>query len=400
MAVFLRWTYLVVMAAASVSTARAAGPDHWVGTWATAPVMVVNPKGGVGTEDETLREVVRVSLGGAMMRVVLTNEFGTGPLTIGAVHVALRVNGSEVKLASANALTFGGQTSVTIPAGAKVVSDPAALKVPALADLAISIFVPKQAIAQITQHTGAWQTNYVVPGDHVGDKVLDGAKDVTAWRFLKGVDVLASAQSGAIVALGDSITDGTQSTRDANARWPDVLAARLQGNKKTAMLGVLNLGISGNRLLHDITGPGALMRFDRDVLGQSGVKYLVVLEGINDIGKTAKPLKADDPVTTEQLLFALGQLIEMAHAHGIKVIGATLLPYSGAEYASAEGEAMRQAENAFIRSGKFDGVIDFDKAMSDAGMMRPAEDSGDHLHPNDAGYKAMGEAVDLRLFGK
>jgi lysophospholipase L1-like esterase len=394
---------LMSFIAGAPQMSRAAAPDHWVGTWAASPMSAPNDKGVAGVTDETLRQIVHVSLGGSMVRVILTNEFGTDPLTIGAAHVALRATGSEIQLASANALTFNGQPGVMIPPGALAVSDPIALKLPPLTDLAISIFIPAQSIQLITQHSSASQTNYIVEGNHTGDKTLDGTKEFASWRFVKGVEVMASGSAGAVVTFGDSITDGAASTRNANARWPDVLAARLQADKKTAGIGVLNEGIGGNRLLHDITGPSALARFDRDVLSHSGVRYLIILEGINDIGRTAQPTKPGDGVTTPQLLFALQQLIDRAHAHGIKVFGATLTPFVGAKYASPEGQAMREAENAFIRSGKFDGIIDFDKATLDPAnptQFLPADESGDHLHPNDAGYKVMGNSIDLKLFEK
>ncbi|HZL29304.1 MAG TPA: SGNH/GDSL hydrolase family protein [Acidobacteriaceae bacterium] len=392
----------VMMFVAAIPAASfAATPDHWVGTWATSPMGASNEKGVVGTTDATLREIVHVSLGGSTVRVVFTNEFGTDPLTIGAASIALAPKGSDVQ--STTALAFHGAASVTIPPGALVLSDPIALNLPALSDLAISLFLPAQAITSITQHGAAYQTNWMVEGNHVADKSLDGASKFGSWRFVKGVEVLASANGGAIVAFGDSITDGAHSTLDTNSRWPDVLAARLHADKKTAGLAVLNEGIGGNRLLHDIAGPSALARFDRDVLGQSGVRYLIVLEGINDIGRTAQPLRPGDPVTTPQILMALQQIIDRAHAHGIKVYGATLTPYHSAKYASADGETMRAAENSFIRSGKFDGVIDFDKATQDPANpleFLPADDSGDHLHPNDAGYKVMGDSIDLKLFEK
>jgi len=382
---------------------RAAAPDHWVGTWAASPMSVPNDKVDVGAADQTLREIVHVSLGGSRVRVVFTNEFGTEPLTIGAAHMALRASGSEIQLPTANALTFNGQPSVTIPPGALALSDPASFNLPALTDVAISIFIPKQQIAQITQHSLGMQTNYVVDGNHVGDKTLDAPKEFVAWRFVKGIDVMASAASGAVVTLGDSITDGARSTPDTNGRWPNVLATRLQANKKTAKISVLNAGISGNRLLKEVTGPSALARFDRDVLALSGVRYLIVLEGINDIGRTAQPVLPGDPTTTTEILFALQQIIDRAHAHGIKVFGATLTPYQGAKYDSPEGETMRTAENEFIRSGKFDGVIDFDKATQDPANPKqflPVNESGDHLHPANPGYKVMGDSIDLKMFEK
>ena len=381
----------------------ASSPDHWVGTWSASPLAELNDKAEIGATDMTLRQIVHVSIGGSSVRIVLTNEFGTEPLTIGAAHIALRATGADIQLTTANALSFGGQAAVVIPPGALVMSDPVALKLPAFGDLAISLYIPAQPMAQMTQHASAFQTNYAADGNHVGEKTLDSPKEFFSWRFIKGVEVMAPAASSAIVTLGDSITDGALSTRDANARWPDILAQRLQANKKTATIAVLNEGIGGNRLLNEGAGPSALARFDRDVLGHSGVRYLIVLEGINDIGRTSQPNKPGDPVTSAQMLFALQQIIDRAHAHGIKVYGATLTPYGSARYASPEGAVMREAENAFIRSGKFDGVIDFDKATQDPANPKeflPANDSGDHLHPKDAGYKVMGDSIDLKLFEK
>jgi lysophospholipase L1-like esterase len=392
-----------------IPSATAATPDHWVGTWATSPFAAANrpdPSGNTqyGAADITLREIVHVSIGGPIVRIVLSNEFGLEPLTIGAAHIALSAGKGEINLVSANALTFGGRPSVTIPPGAMVVSDPADLKLPAFADLAVSLFIPAQPIQQISQHGFADQTSYMVPGNAIGAKTLESPKEIYSWPFLKGIDVKVGGNSASIVTLGDSITDGAHSTRDANARWPDILAHRLQANKKTAELGILNQGIGGNRILHDTTGPSALARFDRDVLAQAGVKYLVIMESINDIGHATDPAKPYDVITAEDLIFGIGQLAERAHTHGIKVIGATLTPFVGAKYQSPAGEEMRQAVNKWIRtSNQFDGVIDFDKVTTDPthpGMFLPLDDSGDHLHPGDAGYKAMGESIDLNLFTK
>jgi lysophospholipase L1-like esterase len=282
-----------------------------------------------------------------------------------------------------------------------VVSDPADLKLPALANLAVSLFLPAQPIQQISQHSFADQTSYTAPGNVVGAKTLESPTEIDTWPFLKGVDVRASGNSAAIVTFGDSITDGAHSTRDANARWPDILARRLQADKKTADLSVLNEGIGGNRVLHDTTGPNALARFDRDVLAQAGVKYLIIMESINDIGR-ATGVTPPDVVTAADIIVGLNQLATRAHIHGIKVIGATLTPFVGAKYQSPEGEAMRQAINQWIRTTpQLDGVVDFDKATQDPAnptVFLPADDSGDHLHPGDAGYKAMGDSIDLKLF--
>ncbi|HMH12226.1 MAG TPA: SGNH/GDSL hydrolase family protein [Edaphobacter sp.] len=380
----------------------AAPPDHWVGTWATSPVAMPNTEGIFGAADTTYREIVHVSLGGSRVRIILSNEFGLDPLTINAAHIALRTNGSEIDLASANALTFGGRPSITIPPGALAVSDPANLKLPAFADVAVSLFVPAQPMQQVSHHSFADQTNYSVPGNVVGAKSLESPTEIYHWPFLKGVDVMADSKAASIVAFGDSITDGALSTRNANARWPDVLARRLQANKKTANLGVLNQGIGGGRILHDVTGPSALARFDRDVLAQAAVKYLIILESINDIGHAQDPVKPYDVVTAEDLIVGLGQLATRAHTHGIKVYGATLTPYVGAKYSSPAGEAIRQAVNNWIRTtNQLDGFIDFDKATRDPAnpaVFAPAADSGDHLHPADPGYKIMADSIDLSLF--
>lgn len=392
------------LVAALLPTTRAhAAPEiHWVGTWAAAPMAAPNTTGDY-TQDATLREIVHISIGGPAVRVTLSNEFGAGELKIGGATIGLSDGHSGLKSA-AHPLTFGGSPDVDIPPGISVMSDPVSFSVPALGDLAITIFLPAQAVSTITEHVLSYQTNYIAEGNHLADHDLAAAKVLYSWPFLKTVDVSAPASGAAIVCLGDSITDGVRSTRDKNARWPDVLARRLQANGATSDLGVLNAGISGNRLLHDMTGPSALARFDRDVLGQSGVRYLIVLEGINDIGRTTHPLRPSDPVTVSQLEFALSQIIERAHAHGITVLGGTLTPYGGAKTETTQGDAMRTAENDFIRnSGRFDGVIDFDEATRDPAnplAFLSSADGGDHVHPSDAGYSVMGNAIDLKLFSK
>jgi len=357
-----------------------------------------------GISGVTLREIVHISLGGPSIRVIFTNEFGIEPLNITAAAVALSSAADAITPATATPLTFGGRPSVTIPPGALIISDPAPLKVAPFADLAISFYLPEQPVTQITRHSFADQTSYRALGNSVAAPSLPSPQPFYTWDFLKGVDVTADNKSASIVTFGDSITDGAHSTRDANARWPDILAHRLQANKKTANLGVLNQGIGGNRILHDTTGPSALARFDRDVLAQAGVKYLVIMESINDIGHATDPANPYDIVTADDLIAGLTQLAIRAHTHGIKVYGATLTPFVGAKYQSAEGETMRQTINQWIRTtNQFDGVIDFDKVTTDPthpGMFLPLDDSGDHLHPGDAGYKAMGESIDLALFTK
>jgi lysophospholipase L1-like esterase len=390
-----------------ISATAATPSDHWVGTWAASPMAAKNPDakfGAPGTDGTTLREIVHISIGGPSVRVVLTNEFGLDPLTIGAAQIALSSGASTITAGTATPLTFGGAPTIIIPPGALVVSDPAALKVAPSSNLAVSLFLPDQPVNQLTLHSFADQTNYLAPGNAVSAVSFDTPTTFFSWDFLKGVDVTADDKAAAIVTFGDSITDGAHSTRDANARWPDVLARRLQADKKTADLGVLNEGIGGNRVLHDNTGPSALARFDRDVLAQAGVKYLVIMESINDIGHATDPAKPYDVVTAEDLIVGLSQLAARAHTHGIKVYGATLTPYIGAKYQSPAGEEIRQAVNKWIRTtNQLDGVIDFDKVTTDPthpGMFLVLDDSGDHLHPGDDGYKAMGESIDLKLFTK
>jgi lysophospholipase L1-like esterase len=386
-------------------------PDHWVGTWSTSDVDRPTPQGApLLANDVTLRQTVHISLGGPLVRIELSNEFGTEPLIIGAVHIALG-KGTDIELPTANALTFSGQPAVTIPAGATAFSDPVSLALPPLSDLVISMFLPAQNIKHMTVHNSAFTTNYSAPGNIVGQKTLptsDTTKKVMNWFFLKAVEVKTPPDTAAVVAFGDSITDGTASTPDTNQRWPDLLAKRLHENKATANLGVLNEGIGGNRVLHEGTGPSALARFDTDVLAQSGVKYVIILESINDIGHAYDPAKPYDVVTADDLIAGLTKLAERAHARGIKVFGATLTPYlavdKGAAYSSPQGEQVRLAVNHFIRTSHiFDGVIDFEQAARDQSnttgvFWNPAYDRGDHLHPSDAGMHAMADSIDLKLF--
>ncbi len=395
--------FLALLLAATAASAQQPA-THWIGTWASSPMGErVNP-GQPSPADSTYRDVLRISAGGPSIRVVLTNEFGSRDLTIGAAHVALSagVDGAT-KPGSDHALTFSGQSSVVIPAGALALSDPIPMQVAPLSSLAVSVYLPRQPIADTTCHEDGQSTNFISQGDTTAAETLTDPRTIGSWCFVKGIDVSSTdPHAASIVAFGDSITDGWQSIVNANRRWPDILANRLQADPKLSHLSVLNEGIGGNRLLHDGAGPNALARFDRDVLSQEGVRYLIVLEGINDIGHTAQPRDPSDIVTTQQLIFALSQIVARAHAHGIKVYGATLTPYVGAKYESPAGEKMREAENDWIRtSGVFDGVIDFDKVTRDPNnpqVFAPAFDSGDHLHPGDAGYNAMANSIDLSLF--
>jgi lysophospholipase L1-like esterase len=396
---FLVFSLFVLGGFAALAQSQAA---NWVGTWAASPVGSVVNAGQPGPGNTTYRNIVHISLGGSAVRVQLTNELGTDPLTVGAAHIAVSAGGGAIQANTDHALTFNGKPTVEIPTGAFVLSDPVTMQAAPLSDLVVSVYVPEQRIRNTTCHTFADSTNYVFKGDATAVVTFDNSSPIYAWCFVKGIDVKTDGKAAAIVTFGDSITDGAQGTRDANGRWPDVLAARLLADKKTADLGVLNEGIGGNRVLHDGYGPSALARFDRDVIAQSGVKYLIILEGINDIGRLKDPHEPGDNITADDLIFGLTQLVTRAHQHGIKVFGATLTPYLPTGYSSPQGEQVRQAYNQWIRtSGIFDGVIDFDKITQDPanpGTFLPAYDSGDHLHPGDAGYKAMGDAIDLSLF--
>jgi lysophospholipase L1-like esterase len=391
------------MATFSEAQAQTSDSAHWVGTWAAAPIGMDNSKGPIGTADFTIREIVHTSLAGNIARVVFTNEMGTTPLTLAGAQAAVSAGGNEIVAGSSRALTFNGKSSVTIPAGAKVFSDSFSMSLPFGSNLAISLYIPKQPIPNVTEHSFGNQSNFIAPGNMVDAKNLSNTVETDSWHFLSAVEVQAVPESAAIVTFGDSITDGAFSTRSSNLRWPDDLARRLQTDTNTKTLSVLNEGIGGNRILHDETNsvavPSALKRFDRDVLSQAGVKYLILLEGINDIGIATRPNNPMDPVSADDLIFGLTQMIERAHAHGIKVYLGTIMPDEGLGfYYSEAGESERQAVNQWIRTTKLpDGVIDFDKAMRDPAdpkRLLPAYDR-DHIHPNDTGHKAMAEAIDL-----
>ena len=398
---------------------QAAAPSdpagHWVESWAASPQQPVDPL-TAGTpldtpprsfSDETLRQSVRLSTGGTALRLRLTNEYGASATTLDAVHVGVSDGKGGVLPGSDHSVTFnGGSKVVTLSAAAPLLSDPVDMSVPALGSLAISFHVPRGGNPGFaTPHTLGMQTSYAASGDQTGAANLSEASTGTVRYFLSGVDVLKKQAASTIVTFGDSITDGYGSTVDANHRWPDLFAERLQKSKLLDELGIANEGISGNRVLSDGFGPNALSRFDRDVLACPGVHYVVVLVGINDIGIPRMFPTAGAAPSADAIIAGYRQMIARAHARGVRVIGATLTPYQGAiegQYFSDEGETKRKAINAFVRASKeFDGVIDFDAAVRDpANPLRfaPAYDSGDHLHPNDAGYAAMAAAIDLRLF--
>lgn len=408
---------LAALLAGQIALAQAT--EHWVATWAAAPIATNIPaapakpvaagapaaapaKPGPAPlrsfNNQTIRMVVNTSIPGRMVRVELSNHFGAQKLKIGAAHIALHDKGAAIVPGSDRMLTFSGNPAPTIPAGASMVSDPVDLAVPALGDLVISLYIPGDS-GPPTQHATGLHTTYISgTGNFAGDVTFTAERTTTSWYFLSGVHVLAPEDTALIVAFGDSITDGATSTTDANASWPSQLAKRLRaaGINNRA---VVNLGISGNRVLGDGAGVSALARFERDVLSQPGVKYLIFLEGINDIGLMAR---GGDPVTAEAIIEIYKQMITRAHMRGIKVFGATLTPYEGAGYYSENGEAIRTAVNQWLRTnGTTDGLIDFDAATRDPQnpkRLRSDFTIRDYLHPNDAGYKAMADAIDLSLF--
>ena len=417
----LQWLFVSVFVVLVLQTAAesASGTGHWVSAWSTA-VHAPLPFPGLPPspvfDNQTIRMVVRPTIGGDRVRIRFSNAFGTTALKIGEAHVALCSKASAIVEDSDRALTFGGGPSVTIPPGAPVLSDAIDLKVTPLSEVAVSVYLPEKT-ASSTVHFWAQHDSYISnPGDFTGKPDIPNPVTKTSWYFLSDVEVWASDQTVATVAFGDSITDGVGAKQGDYSDWPDLLADRLAKVARGPSLSVVNEGIGGNRILHDGAGVSALARLDRDVLAQPGVANLIVLESINDIGwphmkprlQNGTVLKdlpfAHQVVSAEDLIVGLRQISDRAHQHGIRVFGATLTPYEGADYYSEDGEAEREAVNQWIRtSGAFDGVIDFDAAVRDPNhpsQFREGYHSGDHLHPSAVGYKAMADAIDLAILKK
>ncbi len=388
---------------------RAREPDEqWTGTWAASaqspepPIAEPDP---TRFEDQTIRQVVRTSIGGRKCRIRLSNELGRSPLAIGAATVATHRAGSSNVLGEIHLLTFSGLRAVTIPAGAPMLSDELDVELPALADLAVSIYLPQQTFATTT-HVLGLTTTYVSPtGDHTQAVAMPVSAISTSWYFLTAVDVLTPSGSSAIVAIGDSITDGFGSTVDSNARWPSVLAARLQARSDLRHLAVLNQGIGGNRALFDTFGPGLLSRLDRDLLRVPGAKFAIVLIGTNDIGIPSAFGRLHEEASAVDIISGLKQVIARVRGRDISVIAGTLPPFANAtmpRFYTPQGEAKRQVVNEWIRDGnEFDGMVDFDEVLRDPAnpaTLLSSYDCGDHLHPSNAGYRAMADAFDLSLF--
>jgi len=375
---------------------------HWVGTWTAAPA----PAETAAFSNHTLRMIPRVSLGGSTLRVRISNACGTRPLAIGAASVGVRRAGPAVVPDSSRRLTFGGEPRATIAAGALIVSDPVELTVAPLSDLAVSVHLPGDLPAAFGI-TGRYarQTNYVSPpGDFAADEVMPVGRLTDDWYFVCGIDVVAPAGTGAVVALGDSLTDANISTHDGHHSWPSQLARRLAARPRGRPMAVMNQGLGGNRILHDIRGESGLRRFDRDVLAQPGVTHVIVMLGTNDLrNRNARP---DEEVTAPQMIAGLRQLAVRGRARGIRVAGGTLTPFENETFLpgawNPQREAARQAVNDWLRkTDVFDALVDFDRALRDPEhptRMLPVYDCGDHLHPSDLGYRAMGDAIDLALF--
>jgi len=400
--------------AAAGLAAREVG--HWVHSWVAMPQLTEDsnlppaPFNQPGSEfaNATLRQTVRISIGARFLRLRISNAFGDTALPITAASIALpaagRAGAGAIQPATTRPVTFDKNASITIPPGSQAVSDPLDFPLPALTNLTVNLYLAQgQASHNITSHPGSRTSTHILHGNHLDDPDLPGAASVAHWYFISGIEAWASPQTAAAVTLGDSLTDGRGSTTDGNDRWPDQLLNRLHAHAATARVAILNQGAGGNRILDDGLGPNAIGRIDRDVLAQSGVKWLLVFEGVNDIGTTPATDTAQKQ-TADQLTAAYQQIITRAHAAGIRVYGATLTPLGGNGYDDPQGlrETTRQTINTWIRtSHRFDAVIDFDKAARDPAnphRLNPAYDTGDHLHMNPSGYKALADAVPTRLF--
>jgi len=407
-----RFFYPAILATALLGFSARADHDrnHWVGTWSASMQAPIPGTPAATFDNTTLRQIVHVSIGGKIVRVRFSNAEGTEPLVIGAASIGVRSTGASVVPGTLRVLTFAGESSISVAPGGVALSDPVFLTFGAFTDLAISLYVPTPQ-AGTTQLTLAHQRSYVSPrGNFAAATDMPAATVITSWYWLSGVEVVGDRDDRAVVTFGDSITEGFNSTLNANARWPDVLARRLHANHRTDDVAVLNEAISGNRVLNDVIGPDAARRIDRDVLTQGGLTYVTVLLGTNDLGFSQLPPGIFGPtvslanVSAAEVISGYQQIILRVHQSGAKIYGCTMLPFEGAGYYNTAVEPKRAAINDFIRnSGEFDAVIDFDKVMRDPThptRMRPEFDSGDHLHPNDAGYKAMANSIDLRLFAR
>jgi lysophospholipase L1-like esterase len=383
--------------------------DNWVAAWGTAQ-QLMKPERAIPSaqtppaklERQTVRMIARSTLSGSRLRVSLSNSFGYGPVRIEAAQVARAAGNGAIASGSTQPLTFGGRNHVVLPPGARITSDALAFEVQAQTDLAISLYVDGDS-GPTTSHPIGLRAAWLAPGNQIAAETLNGAQSFRSYIWLDGIDVQAAPRAAAIIAFGDSITDGFSTTPDADTPWPSILARRLGAQRAAAPRSVINMGISGNRVLREGAGSSGLARFDRDVLSRPGARWVLMLLGINDIGFSAIPgLPASEKATADDIIAGYQMLIARARLHGLSIIGATLTPFEGVNTYTPAGEQMRQQINQWIRgSGQFDAVVDFDRATRDPAQptrLRADFDSGDHIHPNDAGNRAMAEAVDLKLF--
>lgn len=398
--VFVSFTLVALATAVTNTTATTDPGKGWVGTWGTSPQLVEpnNMPPAPGLNDNTLRQIVRVSIGGDTIRIRFSNEFSKSPVTLKAVQIAVSKGGSIIDPATTKELKFGNKSEVTMMPGGTITSDPLLFHLEPRMDVAITISFG-QTSPDVTGHPGSRTTSYLLTGNAIASVDFAGAVPTDHWYVINTIDV-KSAKASAIVTLGNSITDGRGSGTNKQNRWPDILAECLLKNPQTKNIGVLNKGIGGNCVLKQCLGPAAVDRFDRDVLLQSGVRWLIILEAINDIGNSRDSIAAMQ--VANDLIAAYGQMISKAHAHGIKVYGATILPFAKSFYDKSYRQIARNIVNEWIRtSGKFDAVIDFDKTMrnpEEPATLLPSLHTGDFLHPNEEGYKIMGQSIDLNLF--
>jgi lysophospholipase L1-like esterase len=398
------WLIIILAALTSCGTPTFAADRYWVTTWGCGPQLTEpNNLPPAPLANSTLRQFVHVTLGGKHLRVRFSNTYGTYSVSINSAHIALSAGAGsggtgEINPATDKELTFSGVSSVNIPRGETILSDPCEFDLPALTNLAVSIYFGNMSATTINGHPGSRMTSFILPTNAVTAADMAGAAKTAHWYIITGVDVLADASSKGIVTLGDSITDGRGSTTDGNNRWPDNLARRLATNAPTAGVGVVNMGIGGNAIFGGL-GPAAVARFDRDVLNQSGVRWLIVFEGVNDIGGAST---GRSPTLATNLINAYTQFANKAHARNMRAYGATITPFGGHSYYTTAHEAVRQSVNTWFRTNTiFDALIDFDAVVRDpvtrTNLLR-AYDTGDHLHLNPVGYQAMANAIDLNLF--